>query len=51
MNMTTSVRIYPENEGITKELIKTRELSKIINEFLGQYKEKKGYHSKAKTKK
>lgn len=48
MNMTTSVRIYQENEGIAKELIKTRELSKIINEFLMQYKEKKGISFKGK---
>ena len=48
MNMTTSVRIYQENEGIAKELIKTRELSKIINEFLRQYREKKGISFKGK---
>ena len=48
MNMTTSVRIYQENEGIAKELIRTRELSKIINEFLRQYMEQKGITYKGK---
>ena len=48
MNMTTSVRIYQENEGIAKELIRTRELSKIINEFLKQYREQEGIAYKGK---
>ena len=48
MNMTTSIRIYQENEGIAKELIRTRELSKIINEFLKQYGERKGVVYKGK---
>ena len=48
MNMTTSVRIYQENEEIAKELIRTRELSKIINEFLKKYGERKGVMYKGK---
>ena len=48
MNMTTSVRIYQENEETAKELIKTRELSRIINEFLKQYSEQRGINFKGK---
>ena len=48
MNMTTSIRIYQENEEVAKELVRTRELSKIVNEFLKQYRETKGVAFKGK---
>ena len=39
MDTTTSIRIYQENEEIAKELIRAKKLSRIINEFLKEYRE------------
>lgn len=46
--MTTSIGIYRGNEEIVRELIRTKELSRVINEFLKQYAETKGISTKSK---
>ena len=45
MHTTTSFKVDEDNVGIVADLTHTRELSKILNHLLRQYRNDKGYLS------
>ena len=48
MHATTSFKVDTENIAIVEDLTRTRELSKILNYLLKQYRSDKGYLSAEK---
>jgi hypothetical protein len=48
MHATTSFKIEEDNIGLVEDLSHTRELSKVLNYLLRQYRADKGYISSEK---
>jgi hypothetical protein len=48
MHATTSFKVDADNISLVEDLTKTRELSKILNYLLRQYKADRGYISSEK---